>query len=237
MATSSNLYRLPLRPEQARRHGTPGARVVALLSSKRGTGKTTLATHLAGEFAMQGRRVVLLDADPQGSALNWAQRRAQRALPRLYGVYGLGRELLRHEAESMACEADLVVIDGPPGTAALMHSAMLAADLVLIPVQLSSYDVWAARHMARLVAKVRVFRPAMRAAFVTNRRVVGTLIGDTMRAALTDPPLPTLRAQVCQRFVFADSAVDGQLACEAAPLGAAAREIAALAQAVREALP
>ena len=237
MASAANLNRPQLQQGQARRHGTPGGRVVALLSPKRGTGKTTLATHLAGEFAMQGQRVVLLDADPQGSALDWAQRRAHRALPRLFGVYGLARELLRQEAELMARDVDLVVIDGPPGAAALMHSAMLAAHLVLIPVQLSSYDVWATRHMARLVAEVRALRPAMRAAVVINRRVVGTLIGDTVRAALADQPLPTLRAQVCQRIVFADSAAAGQLACEAAPLGAAAREMAALAQAVQEALP
>ena len=221
MATSSNLKRPPLRQGQARRHGTPGGRVVALLSSKRGTGKTTLATHLAGEFAMQGLRVVLLDADSQGSALAWAQRRAQRALPHLYGVFGLTRELLRQEAELMACDADLVVIDGPPRTAALMHSAMLGADPVLIPVQLGSYDVWATRHMARFVAQVRTFRPAMCAAFVVNRRVVGSLIESRGLAALADQPLATLRAKVCQRIVFADSAAAGQLVCEAAPLGAA----------------
>ncbi|HQS65425.1 MAG TPA: ParA family protein, partial [Acidovorax defluvii] len=63
----------------------PG-KVIALLNQKGGAGKTTLATHLAGEFAMQGQHVTLLDADPQGSALDWAQRRAQSGHGRLYGV-------------------------------------------------------------------------------------------------------------------------------------------------------
>ena len=106
----------------------PG-RVIALLNQKGGAGKTTLATHLAGELAWAGRRVTLLDADPQGSALDWAQRRAQSGLERLYGVFGLARDTLHHETPQIAQEADFVIIDGPPRVAALARSALLAADL------------------------------------------------------------------------------------------------------------
>ncbi|MGR4870283.1 ParA family partition ATPase [Variovorax sp. LARHSF232] len=225
-------------PQQARAHRQDAhrGRVVAVLSQKGGAGKTTLATHLAGEFAMQGRRVILLDADPRGSALDWAQRRAQCDLPRLCGIYGLARDALHQEAPLLAQQADLVLIDGPPRVAALARSALLAADLVLIPVQPSAYDVWAIQDMVRLVAEVQVLRPMLRAAFVINRLVVRTRIGREVRAALAEQPLPTLRADVCQRIVFAASVAAGRLACEAAPLSTAAREIAALAQAVREAL-
>ena len=92
----------------------PPGKVIALLNQKGGAGKTTLATHLAGEFAMQGMRVTLLDADPQGSALDWAQRRAQSGQDRLYGVFGLARDSLHQEAPQIALQADFVVIDGPP---------------------------------------------------------------------------------------------------------------------------
>jgi chromosome partitioning protein len=70
----------------------PG-RVIALLNQKGGAGKTTLATHLAGEFALQGWEVTLLDADPQGSALDWAHRRLQSGEKRLYGVFGFARDV------------------------------------------------------------------------------------------------------------------------------------------------
>jgi chromosome partitioning protein len=213
----------------------PG-RVIALLNQKGGAGKTTLATHLAGEFALQGWEVTLLDADPQGSALDWAHRRLQSGEKRLYGVFGLARDSLHQEAPQVALQADLVIIDGPPRVAAIARSALLAADLVLIPVQPSAYDIWASQEMVQLVTEARVFRPQLRAAFVINRRVVGTVIGREVRTALADQPFDALTGDVSQRIAFADSVAAGKLACEVAPGGRAAREIAAFARDVREML-
>lgn len=218
-----------------RQPGHPGP-VIALLNQKGGAGKTTLATHLAGELALQGQAVTLLDADPQGSALDWAHRRLQSGGERLYGVFGLARDSLHREVPAIARQMDCVIIDGPPRVAALARSALLAADLVLIPVQPSAYDVWATQEMVALIAEARVFRPQLRAAFVINRRVVGTVIGREARSALADQPFPTLRADIAQRIAFADCVAAGKLACEVSAKGAAAREIAALAQAVREML-
>jgi len=134
-------------------------RVIALLNQKGGAGKTTLATHLAGELALEGLRVVLIDADPQGSASDWAERRAQSAQQRLYGVYGLARETLHVEVPQIAQTADFVIIDGPPRSAAITRSALLACDLALIPVQPSAYDVWASAEMVRLIEEARLYRP------------------------------------------------------------------------------
>jgi len=214
-----------------------GGRVIALLNQKGGSGKTTLATHLAGEWAVDGFRVVLIDADPQGSASDWAERRAQTAQRRLYGVFGLARESLHVEVPQIAQSADFIVIDGPPRAAAITRSALLACDLALIPVQPSAYDIWASSDMVRLVEEARLYKPDLRAAFVVNRRVTGTLIGREARAALAGQPLPTLAADVAQRIAFADSVAGGLLVRERDERCAAAREIARLAAQVREALP
>ena len=202
--------------------------IVALLNQKGGVGKTTLATHIAGELAMRGQHVVLLDADPQGSSLDWTQRRSQQGLPRLFNAVGLARETLHQEAPELARRADHVVIDGPPRIAALARSALLAAERVLIPGQPSPYDLWASAEMVALIREAQVFRPALRAAFVINRRVSTTVIGREARQALADQPLPALRSEVHQRIVFADSVAAGRLARETAPDSAAAREITAL---------
>ncbi|MDX2353770.1 ParA family partition ATPase [Stutzerimonas xanthomarina] len=198
--------------------------IVALLNQKGGVGKTTLATHIAGELALRGQHVVVLDADPQGSALDWAQQ----GLPRLFSVVGLARETLHQEAPELARRADHVVIDGPPRIAALARSALLAAGRVIIPVQPSPYDLWASDEMVALIREAQLFRPELAAAFVINRRISTTIIGREARQALADQPIPALRAEVRQRIVFADSVASGRLACETAPDSAAAREITAL---------
>ncbi|WP_399677509.1 AAA family ATPase, partial [Xenophilus sp.] len=112
---------------QAGKQASLVGKVIALLNQKGGAGKTTLSTHLAGAFASQGQRVTLIDADPQGSALDWAQRRLQSGQGRLYGVFGLARNTLHREVPPIALQADYVVIDGPPRVAALARSALLAA--------------------------------------------------------------------------------------------------------------
>jgi len=203
--------------------------IIALLNQKGGVGKTTLATHLAGEFTRLGDSVVVIDADPQGSALDWSQRRSQTGLPRLFGVIGLARETLHLEAPEIARSVDHVVVDGPPRVTALARSALLAADLVLIPVQPSPYDVWASSEMVALVAEALVFRPMLRAAFVVNRRVTRTVIGREARATLTEHRIAPLAAEIHQRIVFAESVAAGRLAFEVDSGSPAACEIAALA--------
>ncbi|EMQ6158644.1 AAA family ATPase [Pseudomonas aeruginosa] len=202
--------------------------IVALLNQKGGVGKTTLAPHIAGELALRGQNVILLDADPQGSALDWTQRRSQQGLPRLFSTVGLARETLHQEAPELARRADHIIIDGPPRIAALARSALLAADRVLIPVQPSPYDLWASAEMVNLIREAQVFRPMLRAAFAINRRISTTVIGREARGALADQPLPTLQTEVRQRIVFAESVADGRLARELAPDSAAEREVSSL---------
>ena len=203
--------------------------IVALLNQKGGVGKTTLALHLAGKWAREGRRVLLVDADPQGSALDWSAQRAKESLPRLFGVIGLARDTLHREAPELARAVDHLVIDGPPRVAGLLRSALLAADLVMIPAQPSPFDGWASAEMLMLLQEARLFRPTLAARFVLNRCPARASITQQTAESLADHDPPALQSRIGQRVAFADTARTGRLVFEVDPTSLASREVAAFA--------
>lgn len=211
--------------------------IVALVNQKGGTGKTTLSLHLAGALAREGKRVTLVDADPQASALDWAEARHRAGLERRFAVLGLPRETLHRETAALARDADHVIIDGPPRVAGIARSTLLAADLVLIPVQPSPIDGWASAEMLGLLDEARIFRPELRARFVLNRCAARTLIARETAELLADGDPPLLTTRIGQRVAFAESAGRGQLVDEAEGGELAACEVEAFAAAVRELAP
>jgi chromosome partitioning protein len=201
--------------------------IVALVNQKGGVGKTTLASHLAGQWAREGKRVTVIEADPQGAALDWSEQRAREGIPRLFGVVGLARGTLNREAPEMARDVDHVVIDGPPRVAGLMRSALLAADLILISVQPSPFDGWASAETLRLLSEAHIFRPQLAARFVLNRCAARALIARATADRLSDHDPPVLASRIGQRVVSAEAARIGRLVAELDTRSQASRETAA----------
>jgi chromosome partitioning protein len=198
--------------------------VLSVLNQKGGVGKTTLATSIATCLSGMGNRVLLIDADHQGSALDWKAARGD--LPS-FPVVGIPKDTIHREIDALGKDYDWIVIDGPPRVSTVAKSAIAASDIVVIPVQPSPYDVWAARDIADLIADVRVIKD-LKAVFAVNRKIVGTAIGRDVERALADYPIPVLQAAVCQRVGFAESAAIGKTVLETEPDGAAAREVRGL---------
>jgi chromosome partitioning protein len=203
-------------------------KVIAILNQKGGVGKTTLAVHIATALARKKRKVLLLDADPQGSALDWAAARRNEPL---FPVVGLPKASIHKELPALAADYEIVIIDGPPRVYDVAKSACGASDLVLIPVQPSPYDVWAAKEIIDLLAEAEIHKPNLRRAFVINRKIVNTAIGRDVIEALSEYPTPVLKTAVCQRVSFAETAAQGLTVFEN-PTSIAAQEITQLAEEV-----
>jgi chromosome partitioning protein len=202
--------------------------IVGVLNQKGGVGKTTVAVNLASCFSRSGQRVLLVDADPQGSALAWS---AARQVDPEFVVVGMAKPTLHREIPALARNYDIVVIDGAPRVNELGRAAILASDLVLIPVQPSPYDVWAASETVQLIREARQFKDHLRAAFLINRKIANSAIGRDFHAALAQfPETPVLDASLVQRVIYAESAARGLSVLEAAPRGEAAREVGRLAE-------
>jgi chromosome partitioning protein len=201
-------------------------KVIAILNQKGGVGKTTLAVHLATAFARKNRRVLLLDADPQGSALDWA---AARHGDPLFPVVGLPKPSIHKELPTLAANYDLVIIDGPPRVYDVARSAIMASDLVLVPVQPSPYDVWAAKEIIDLLNEAAVYKPNLQKAFLINRKTVNTAIGRDVADALSEYPIPVLPTAISQRVPFAESATQGLTVYELDPEMLASQEMNQLA--------
>jgi chromosome partitioning protein len=206
--------------------------IITLQNQKGGVGKTTLAIHLAYALALRGARVLVVDADPQGSARDWAVARGEANPP--FPVVGLDRPTVHRDLPAMAINFNHVVIDGPPRVSDLARSAIIASELVIIPVQPSPYDVWAAQEIADIVKEASVFKENLKSVFVINRKIVNTAIGRDVTEALTVYGLPVLRSAICQRVAFAESAASGCTVLETDIDSVATKEILALVDELSE---
>lgn len=203
-------------------------KVISILNQKGGVGKTTLSINLAAALKAINHSVLLVDADPQGSSLDWAAAR-EPAEP-LFSVVSCPKPTIHKTVADIGAGKDFVIIDGAPRVTDLARSCIMASDLVLIPVQPSPYDIWASQEVVSLIQEAVIYKPELKAAFVINRKIPNTAIGRDVESALAEFELPVLSTTIGQRVIFAESAASGLSVLEQDAKSQAAAEIGSFAK-------
>lgn len=203
------------------------AKVITIAQQKGGAGKTTLAIHLAVAWSQRGKRVAIVDIDPQGSLAQWHKIREKRFGQGYTGLtfsalsgWRVGSEIARLKRNH-----DVIIIDSPPHTETETRTAIRNSDFILVPVQPSPTDLWATKATLDIAKNeglpVRV---------VLNRMSPTSKIGKIIAAEL-----PNLaKSFLGNRVLFASSILEGRSATEVGPTTPAALEVKALAEEIND---
>ena len=188
--------------------------IISFLNQKGGVGKTTLSINVATSLALKKYKVLLIDADPQNSSLDWASIRKKEGM---FTVVGITKPIIHKEIKKLAKDYDHIVIDGPPRIYDVAKSAIVSSDLVIIPVQPSPYDVWAASEVVELIKEVS--EPlegikSIKCCFAINRKIVNTAVGRDVTQALSHYQIEVLPSHICQRVAYVETAAVGSTVVE-----------------------
>ena len=205
--------------------------IISFLNQKGGVGKTTLAIHIADSLSRKDKKVLLIDADPQASALDWAENSENG---NRFSVVGLPKKTLRSELRTIETDYDFIVVDGPPRVHEIAMAAIAASDLIVIPVQPSPFDVWSLKDIVDLVNEVKTINEHLKTVLVINRKIVNTAIGRDVVNALADYNFPILTTAICQRVAYAESIALGQTVLNTNSDMKASEEIQALTNEILE---
>jgi len=188
------------------------AKIIAVANQKGGSGKTTVSMQLAGAIARRGNKVLVVDADPQGTATRWAAS-AEDERPFPASVIGLSAASAKvhREVKKFIDDYNYIIIDCPPAAdSPVPQSALLIADLVLVPLIPSPLDMWAAVGIRQVIANVSDLNEGLKSRLVLNQCQPNTTLTQETLEVLPEFGIELANAQLRHRQVYRQSAVFGQ---------------------------
>lgn len=206
--------------------------IIGMLNQKGGVGKTTLSLSIAHRLSDKAK-VLVLDADPQQSAISWSEARNEDSKSP-FTVMGLPSKTIHRDIEEIKKNYDYIIIDGPPRTTDVVRSCIISSNLILIPCTPSPYDIWASQDIIKLIEEAKIFKSDIEYAFVINRKGVNTAIGRDAVNILNDMGVSVLKSHICHRVAFAEAAAQGKTVLETNPKGKSSIEIYDLIQEIKE---
>jgi len=197
-----------------------------IINRKGGVGKTTLALNIAAALARDGSKVLLIDADEQGTSSDWGNTRGDDPAP--FRIVGMARPNMARDAMSLAADYDYTVIDAPPHEGPINRGVIIASDVVVIPIEPSGFSTWAADKTVEQVREAMVIKPSLKCGIVVSRKISNTVLGRDIREMASPFGMAMFETEIMQRIQLAEAGTLGRTIFEHAPNSAAAHEIEAL---------
>lgn len=187
------------------------AKIIVAANQKGGCGKTTVAMQLGGTLGRNGHRVLIVDADPQGTATRWAASALDETpFPaHVAGLAAAGGKVHR-EIKKYLESYDFILVDCPPAVESpVPQSVLLIADLALMPIIPSPADLWAATGTRGLIERATEINPGLQARLVVNMLQSNTSMSREVLDVLQDFGIPLTEARLHLRTAYRQSAVYG----------------------------
>lgn len=183
-------------------------KILSVINEKGGSGKSTVATNLATALHRAGHRVVLVDADPQGTARDWRDASPEGAdLP---PVVGIDRANMLQSSLKTLAGNDVLVIDAPAKANEMAQAIVGASHVALIVIQPSGADLWASAATVRMIKSKLTLGGAIDAAFLVNRASQFTRLSKEVTTGdWNEYGLDQLDTTLGNRVAFAQALTDG----------------------------
>jgi chromosome partitioning protein len=209
--------------------------IIAVVNQKGGTGKTTVATNLATLFAGHPGEVLLVDADPQQSALEWQHDRPAH-LPHV-SVIGLPAPNLHREIPRLQTKYGVILIDGGGRVTATARATVAVADFLLVPTLASLPDARSTqRFFAEVVEEVATIKGRISGAILFSMVKTGTVFNVSGQGQIKDLGYPVLETTLSHRITYQEAFAQGMSVGEYDPRSKAAEELQALFRELQEGL-
>jgi chromosome partitioning protein len=208
--------------------------ILAVVNQKGGTGKSTVATNIASCFAAEGREVLLIDADPQHTALDWRADRPDDQ-PLLQAI-GLPIRNLHQELEPFRRKYEVIIIDGGGRITATARAAVMASDFIIVPILPSKPDLLSTQDFFREVINEVTAVKDIQGAILINQVQTGTLINREVREHLKELHYPVFDTVLHLYVAYKEAMAAGLSVIEYDPKSKAAQEMAAFFHELEEVL-
>jgi chromosome partitioning protein len=202
--------------------------IIAFTGQKGGVGKSTTAICVAACAVELGHRALLVDADPQGTARTWGEVAQESGRPSAT-VVAMGASMHRPgQLRQLASSYDITIIDCPPRHGDIQRSALMVADIAVLPSGPSATDAWALAGTLDVIREAQVLRDELRACILITRKQGRTALGQGAREVLGTSGLPVLESELGYRIAYQEAIAAGLGVTTFSPRDRAAAEIRAL---------